>query len=187
MELLDARTKFPQVYQHGHSWCIPAGFEVLLHYFDLPKPTQEDMVLLYDKVFGAKGYGEPIQVNGQLRYRTVKLTNPTVEQLKNYGFPLGDFNTFKDITNSLLPQNCGRVFDRSSDCHEKFEYYLDQALKNQDGILAAVKLPDGNCHILPVVGFDGKCVMVYDPGARTIEVKALGDLNRDCVVFKKNA
>jgi hypothetical protein len=189
MELPDARNKFPQVRQFGWAWCIPASFEVLLHYFDMPNPTQKDMVAQYNKSFGADGYAEPVQVGNQWKLRPVKLTNPTIDQLRNYGFPKANFDVFKDITNSLLPNGCGRVFDHPADCAARFEHYLTEAMKNQDGILSVKTNPDGNCHILPVIGYDGTDITVYDPQTGSIETKAFNSIpfNRDCIIFKKTA
>lgn len=189
MELPDARNKFPQVQQFGWAWCIPASFEVLLHYFDISIPTQKDMVAQYDKLFGAEGYAEPFQVGNQLKLRLVRLTNPTIDQLRNYGFPKADFDVFKDITNSLLPKDCGRVFDHPADCNPQFEHYLTEAMQNQDGILSVKTNSDGNCHILPVIGYDGTNISVYDPQTGGIDTKPFKDVpfNRDCIIFKRTA
>jgi hypothetical protein len=189
MELKNAREKFLQIRQSQNrpSWCIPVGFEVLRHYFGYPKPTSDEMVLEYHKRYGDEGYGEAFFENNQLRFRTVKLNNPTLEQLGNYGFPKGGFDTFKDIANALLPNDCDRVFEHPADCQDKFEFYLAEVIKNGDGILAVKKLPDGNCHVLAIIGYDDKSVTAYDPGPGNIETKTIDEfpLNRDCIIFKK--
>jgi hypothetical protein len=189
MELPEARNKFPQIRQFGWGWCIPASFEVLLKYFDIHTPTQQDMVLEYKRLFGARGYAEPFQVGNEIKFRRVPLVNPTIDQLRNYGFPEANFGVFQDITNSLLPKNCGRIFERPADCDPRFEEYLVQAMTNRDGILGVRQNADGNCHILPVIGYDDPNVTTYDPQTGQIDTKPIKDipLNRDCIIFKKTA
>jgi len=179
MELENAKTIFPQVRQIANEWCIPAGLEVLLHYFGIPKPSQTEMVLRYAEQFGDKGYF----INRQL----VAFRNkPTVDELKLCGFPHGNFDSFSAIANSLLPADCNRYFYHPNDCETEFEKYLSGSLKNGDGILGVIRLNNGNCHVLPIIGYDGSAVTVYDPGPGTVETKALCDFtfNRDCVILK---
>jgi hypothetical protein len=187
MELPDARNKFTQVRQKGLAWCIPASFEVLIRYFNLLQPTQEDMVRQYHKLFGHEGYGEPVILNGELKFRHVKLDSPTIEQLAKHGFPKGDFNSFQTIANSLLAADCGRRFEHPADCDQKFEEHMLKAMTDGDGFLGVIKNPDGNCHILPIIGFDGTTVVYYDPGSGDITTKAIKEVsfNRDCIIFKK--
>jgi hypothetical protein len=182
MELPNARTIFPEVWQRANEWCIPAGLEVLLHYFGISHPTQEEMVLRFDDMYGAHGY----VLNGNL----IKFNSkPTIEDLKHCGFPNpgGNFDGFTAVANSLLAANCDRVFYHPRNCDADFEKHLLQTIQNGDGVLGVIRWPNGNCHVLPIIGFDGTHLTSYDPGARTIETKQLGQytFNRDCVILKK--
>ncbi len=143
----------------------------------------------YNKLFSAEGYAEPVQVGNQVKLRLVKLVNPTTDQLRNYGFPKADFDVFMDIANSLLPKDCGRFFEHPADSEARFEHYLTETLKNQDGILSVVKNPDGNCHIHPVIAYNGTDVTLYDPQTGAIDTKPAKNIpfNRDCMIFKKTA
>lgn len=187
MELPQAREKFPQVNQHGMGWCIPASFEVLIHYFDIPQPKQEDMVLEYDKRFGNEGYAEAYNTNSGVKLRLIKLTNPTIDQLSRLGFPKANFDVFRDIANALLPQGCGRIFEHPNDCENRFEHYLNKSMEDGNGFLSVVKSGDGNCHIMPVIGYDGTNVTTYDPQSGSIATKPQNQIpfNRDCIIFKK--
>ncbi len=180
MELPEARQKFTEVRQRGPEWCIPAGYEVLLHYFGIPAPTQEHMVLEYDRLFGDKGYS--VAGRGPLLFQN----KPTIEDLRICGFPQGNFDTFASIANSLLAASCPRVFWHPSDCDPKFEGYLTDSLQLNNGLLTVIRLPTGNCHVLPLIGYDGKDVTVYDPGSGAVETKAAGTFtfNRDCVILR---
>jgi hypothetical protein len=180
MELPNARHLFPEVRQRADEWCIPAGLEVLLHYFGISKPTQEDMVLRFDEMFGQHGYiiqGKPAKF----------LTKPTITHLALCGFPAphGNFDGFTTVANSLLPADCSWIFRHPNDCDNEFENHLAGALRNGDGILGVIRLNNGNCHVLPIIGYDGSDVTVYDPGPGTIETKAIGGFtfNRDCVLL----
>jgi len=180
MELPNARHLFPEVQQRADEWSIPAGLEVLLHYFGISKPTQEEMVLRFDEMYGQQGYiilGKP----GKF------LTKPTIQHLALCGFPAphGNFDGFTTVANSLLPADCDRIFCHPNDCDKKFENYLTGALKKGDGILGVIRLKNGNCHALPIIGYNGSDVTVYDPCPGIIDTKAIGDItfNRDCVLL----
>ncbi len=182
MELKDASAIFPQVWQRANEWCIPAGLEVLLHYYEILHPTQEEMVLRFDEMYGDHGY----VIQGKL----VKFNSkPTIQLLMQCGFPHphGNFDGFTAVANSLLPPDCERAFCHPKDCEVDFENLVLQSLKDGDGVLGVIRLTNGNCHVLPIISFDGNNVTAYDPGLRSIETKKLGEFtfNRDCVILKK--
>ena len=113
------------------------------------------------------------------------LTNPTIEQLKQYGLLCGNFDTFKDIANSLLSKDCGRIFDHATNGKEEFEVYSEQSVKNADGMLGVIEHAAGNWHVLAIIDYDGKNVTAYDPDSGKIEIRLPSEFNRDCVIFKK--
>jgi hypothetical protein len=185
-ELPKARVVFPMISQNGWAWCIPAGLEVLLRYHGINKPTQEEMVLMYHQKHGANGY---IDTNGRVGI----LINPTIENLKQVGFRVGNFDTFTAIANSLLPTDCAREFYHPADCNVNFLNYFKAAIDGQEGILGVIRNTDGNCHILSLIGYSIDPVTkqfdevsAYDPATTKIETKKLSDFafNNDCIIFK---
>lgn len=153
---------------------------MLLHYFGIPAPTQEHMVLEYDRLLGDKGYF--VDGRGPVLFQK----KPTIDDLRIIGFPHGNFATFTAIANSLLAASCPRVFWHPGDCSVNFEGYLDNSLKLGNGLLTVITLPTGNCHVLPLIGYDGKDVTVYDPGSGAVATKTAGSFtfNRDCVILR---
>ena len=179
-ELPNARKLFPEVRQRGLGWCLPAGFEVLLHYFSIPVPKQEDMVMEYVRRHGSTGY-----INAA--YQLCKLDNPTVEELRGYGFPVANFNILTSICNDLMPNDSPRQFVHPADCATEFQKHLRNSMAAGDGILAVINNPDHTCHVLPVVGFDGTNLTTYEPIMGNIETKKTADytVNNDCVILCK--
>src|SRR5437016_6186050 len=102
MEIQDARTVFPKIRQSGEGWCIPACYEALTQHVCLASPTQDELVMEYHRRFAAEGYIN--MATRQLHH----LTNPTIQDLRAYGFPRGSFVTFTKIANHLLPIGCGK-------------------------------------------------------------------------------
>jgi hypothetical protein len=184
-ELPHARIAFPMIRQNGWAWCIPAGLEVLLRYHGINKPTQEEMVLTYHQKHGADGY---LDTNG----RAFILNNPTIKELKQVGFRVGNFDTFMTIANSLLPTDCAREFYHPADCDVNSLNYIKAAIDGQDGIFGVIRNTDGNCHILPMIGYSIDPVTkqfdevsTYDPANTNIDTKKLSnfEFNNDCIIF----
>ena len=138
------------------------------------------MVSEYARLHGQKGY-----VNAS--YQLCQLANPTIDELRAYGFPAANFDVFTSICNALAPKDSPRIFHHPQDCTQRFEEYLRDSVAAGDGILAVVRNPDGNCHILPVIGYDGTNLTTYEPVTGTIETKDNKHytLNRDCVLLRR--
>jgi hypothetical protein len=180
-ELPKARGLFPEVRQRGFGWCIPAGFEVLLHYFAIPFPTQDEMVEEYARQYGHQGY-----VNASRQ--PCQLVSPSVEELRNYGFPAANFDVFAAICNAMMPKDSLRAFYHPMDCENDLEDHLRGSLNAGDGMLLALKNPDSSCHVMPLIGYDGSNLTTYEPWTGTIETKDINQyaLNKDCVILRRN-
>jgi len=178
VEIQNARRIFPKIRQRGDGWCIPACYEAILQHTGVGSPTQEEIVTEYDRRFGSGGYVH------MTKRELHCITNPSADDLRPYGFPKGDFNSFTEIANHLLPNGADKIFVHPADRDAKFEEYLNQSVATGLGAIIVVCPPNVDCHALLLVGFDGGVVDVYDPQHGGFHQFPVPQFNRDCVVLQ---
>jgi len=178
VEIQNARNIFPKFRQRGDGWCIPACYEALSQCAGLASPTQEQIVTEYHRRFGPDGYVHVIKRELHC------IQNPSAQDLRPYGFPKGDFNSFTDIANHLLQNGADKVFVHPGDRDARFEEYLNASIASGLGAIIVVCPPQLDCHALLLIGFDGTAVDVYDPQHGGFHQFPVTLFNRDCVILQ---
>jgi hypothetical protein len=182
-ELESAREKFPEVYQRGLGWCIPAAIEVVIHHFGVDAITQEDMVYEYHENFGDSGFctleRQPVQFRSTGRA-------VVIETARGLLLPRANFDIFADIAR----ERCAAADQPFEFIHppdsNNFPGNIKSAVDDGFGFLMACLLPNGDFHIWAVIGYEDDIIHAYDPATRQTESKTAADfyVNYDSLVIR---
>lgn len=183
-ELHSARQKFPEVWQRGLCWCIPAAIEVVLHYFGTDAVTQEAMVYRYHQKFGDKGFCTP---QGQrIRFKSAD-KSVVIAAARELFLTEAGFGVFADIAKELsAAAQLSFQFCEPPDPN-RFTDHLKSSVDAGHGFLMSCVQPDGNWHILAVVGYQGDNIFAYDPQTRQTSSKTATGycVNNDSLIVRK--